>query len=751
MKRRALVPAAAFLFFAAATVLMTWPLASRPGRLVSDPGDPYLTAWILHWDWKQFFRDPAHLFDGNIFYPARLTLAFSENLFGAAIFGFPLYFAGVAPIAVHNFLFLLGIALSGFGAWALARELTGSGRAALIAGIAYAFAPFHFDQLPHIPIQWAGWIPLAILFLWRYLESSRRSDLFWFTLFFVANAWTCVYYAIFGAIGVAVTLAVKRPAGRSRRALVRPLGFAFAAALVAVAPIYAPYVEAAKLYHFRRSIGEMKTYSATLKSFLSAGARSKVYGTITSRFAKPESQLFPGLLVLLLAGGTWAAARKRPRPEDARDRRTPPRALDAAIVLLLGLRLAVALTRGFRIGPLSIREPYRLSLLIFLLAVVRLSLAFPRFSRFRNLSDFFRRNRGTDVERWAAAMVLTGVVVALGARMFLFRELAEILPFVFGAIRCPTRGIVLAHLGLGVLAAIFAARRGVMGTTALAALMLVELRAAPLSLYDGDPSPPPSVTWIDGRGLPGGVLELPMKYEDNFLYVLWAASHDYPILNGYSGFFPKSFEALEAAFTAPSIGNEARALLARNQCSVVLFHRGRAAIAEQGALSAFLSSAADDGVLRPVRVMGSGSGDTVILASPEAERLLPASQAERADARQALSHPMAAPVPPRGWYFEPQNGAVFHGSTVRGSGWAAADDGMARIEVLLDGRNVGSATYGIRRPEVPMVLPRVPCGERCGYSYRIDHVAPGRHDLATRYVGSHGGTAMPPAVEIWVR
>jgi hypothetical protein len=242
-----------------------------------------------------------------------------------------------------------------------------------------------------------------------------------------------------------------------------------------------------------------------------------------------------------------------------------------------------------------------------------------------------------------------------------------------------------------------------------------------------------------------------MKYEDNFFYVLWAASHDYPILNGYSGFFPKSFEALEAAFTAPSIGNEARSTLAKNQCSVVLFHRGRATAAEQASISAFLASAADDGVLRPVRVMGSGSGDTVILATPETEHLLPASATERADARRALSHPMAAPIPPQGWYFDPQNGAVFHGSTVRGSGWAAAEDGMARIEVLLDGQNVGSATYGIRHPEVPMVLPRVPCREFCGYAYRIDHVAPGRHDLATRYVGNHGGTTTPPAVEIWVR
>ncbi|HET7453589.1 MAG TPA: hypothetical protein VFL12_12655, partial [Thermoanaerobaculia bacterium] len=78
-------------FFAAASAAMTWPLVRGLPRFLSDPGDPLLCAWILHWDWKQLIHDPVHLFDGNIFYPARLTLAFSENLLGAALFGFPLY------------------------------------------------------------------------------------------------------------------------------------------------------------------------------------------------------------------------------------------------------------------------------------------------------------------------------------------------------------------------------------------------------------------------------------------------------------------------------------------------------------------------------------------------------------------------------------------------------------------------------------------------------------------------------------
>jgi hypothetical protein len=67
MKRSRWVPWSAAAFFAAAAGAMTWPLAARLARSVSDPGDPYLNAWILHWDWKQFFRDPVRLFDANIF------------------------------------------------------------------------------------------------------------------------------------------------------------------------------------------------------------------------------------------------------------------------------------------------------------------------------------------------------------------------------------------------------------------------------------------------------------------------------------------------------------------------------------------------------------------------------------------------------------------------------------------------------------------------------------------------------------
>ena len=47
---------------------------------VHDDGDPLMVTWVLAWVAHQLPRAPAHLFDANIFYPERNTLAFSETL-----------------------------------------------------------------------------------------------------------------------------------------------------------------------------------------------------------------------------------------------------------------------------------------------------------------------------------------------------------------------------------------------------------------------------------------------------------------------------------------------------------------------------------------------------------------------------------------------------------------------------------------------------------------------------------------------
>ena len=54
---------------------------------------------------EQLPRAPAHLFDGNIFYPERDSLAFSEPLIVQALMGAPLQWLGASPVLVFNLVF----------------------------------------------------------------------------------------------------------------------------------------------------------------------------------------------------------------------------------------------------------------------------------------------------------------------------------------------------------------------------------------------------------------------------------------------------------------------------------------------------------------------------------------------------------------------------------------------------------------------------------------------------------------------
>ncbi len=156
---------------------MTWPQAAHLGDALSDLWDAKLNARILQWDYAQTLRDPLDLYQLNFFHPAKYVLAFSENLYGVAVFGFPLLAAGASALVNYNVLLLLGMFLSALAAWALAREVTGDPIASAVSGLVFAFLPWRFSQLPHLQFQWAGFLCLSLLFLLRYLDRGRTRDL----------------------------------------------------------------------------------------------------------------------------------------------------------------------------------------------------------------------------------------------------------------------------------------------------------------------------------------------------------------------------------------------------------------------------------------------------------------------------------------------------------------------------------------------------------------------------------------------
>lgn len=139
MTRRAAVLAAAI--YTAITIGMTWPLALVADKEIAwDLGDPVFNSWVLLWTGGQVlaflggdFSALGRYWHGNIFYPERLTVAYSEHLAPQMLQGLPILAATDNIVLTYNLLFVSTFVLSGLGAFLLVRELTRSPLAAFVA------------------------------------------------------------------------------------------------------------------------------------------------------------------------------------------------------------------------------------------------------------------------------------------------------------------------------------------------------------------------------------------------------------------------------------------------------------------------------------------------------------------------------------------------------------------------------------------------------------------------------------------
>lgn len=321
-KRRALVCA----LFAALAVVNSYPLALKPASTIGQHGDALFSVWRLAWISHQLVADPRHLFDANIFYPERGTLAYSDAILLPAVAVAPLHWAGVDSILIYNLTLLAAFVLSAWAAYLLVQHLTGSTPAALLAGAIFAFSPYRFAHFDHLEMQFAFWIPLAVLAWHRAVAGQAARDYLKVGGLAACQVLSCIYYGVFLITWLAVATAVwfVRTPGKAAKAAA---GMLLLPSLV-LALYSVPYLQNRGRVGDRRA-PEIAGYSASMKDFLSAPPSNRLYGW-TAGLSVEERHLFPGLMALaLLIAGLW-----------------PP--LDRIRVThAVGLALALQLTLGF--------------------------------------------------------------------------------------------------------------------------------------------------------------------------------------------------------------------------------------------------------------------------------------------------------------------------------------------------------------------------------------------------------------------
>ena len=235
----------------------------------------------------------------------------------------------------YNVTLIATYVFSALGGHFLGYTLTRRHDTAFVAGVAFAFAPYKLAQIPHIQVVSAYWVPVCLAALHRYGREPRPRWIVVAAAAWLMQALSCGYYMFFLSVLLALWAVWFVPGRWSSKSMMTAAG-AFAVAALLVAPILRDYqVILHDTYGFSRSLDEIRFYSADVAGLLLAHEDLLLWGWVHV-IQRPESSLFPGVAIVLLAGfALFSAGPLRVPAGESRRRRMVRAALTAILIVLL--------------------------------------------------------------------------------------------------------------------------------------------------------------------------------------------------------------------------------------------------------------------------------------------------------------------------------------------------------------------------------------------------------------------------------
>ena len=288
-------------------MLHTWPLAAAPAHWSRvDPGDGALNIWAIGWVGHSLLHNPTQLFNANIFYPEKQTLAYSEAMLVQGAVAAPVLALGGSAVLAYNVSMLAGLASTGWAFCLLVRRWTGSWSAGYVAGSLAAFNAHSLVQLTHMQFLHTEFFALMLFALDRLIVTGRFRHVWSLAAGFALQGLTSVYLLVFSVwtLLFAIASRIREWWAAGPVAMVARFAAAGAIAVILLSPYLAEYYLVRDRMGFTRTADEAE--AASWVNYLSTGSRvhfetwSKPFTTSSTSFT------FPGFAALALVVVAWS-------------------------------------------------------------------------------------------------------------------------------------------------------------------------------------------------------------------------------------------------------------------------------------------------------------------------------------------------------------------------------------------------------------------------------------------------------------
>ncbi len=272
-----------FLLFVFSALYITHPLIFHLGDYVTSFGDELFIAWNHNWIIHSFFTNPLNIFNANIYFPYKNTLAFSEPFITSGVLSIIPVWLVKQPIAAVNFILISSIVLTGFAVYLLCLKITKNHLASFASAFLLIFSPAFLDKKTHLQVMALEYIPLSILFTLIYLKKEKFIYLIFSALFFlfqIYNSFMPGYFLVFFySIFLSVLFFSKKVEFAkliNKKSLILVL-----TTIILTIPLITPYFKVSKEFNGKRDIRDAIHFALQPEDFFVANEHSRFNKLLT--------------------------------------------------------------------------------------------------------------------------------------------------------------------------------------------------------------------------------------------------------------------------------------------------------------------------------------------------------------------------------------------------------------------------------------------------------------------------------------
>ena len=320
------------LFLAVGLVFIIDPLVLG-GHVPGNSGDSRFNLYVLEHFYQSLGGVSKNFTDAPFFYPWPATIGFSDTHWGTGFIYAIFRAAGLDATWAFSCWFVIGNLLNFFSCYYVFRKFGLKPLGASFGAFLYCFSLPVTSQFSHVQLVYRAGLPLAVLFLQRFLESRNPMHVALMVLFFCLQAAATFYLGIFLLLLLAGwvlgwlmmehqqakctwagSLKKLLPLKADQRSNLIALGILTCGAAMMALAIW-PNLEASKLYGFKRGWYEIKMGLPQLGSYLQASHSNIWWRDHNKLPLLPlwwEQNLFPGLVMMVavlasLRPRSWAS------------------------------------------------------------------------------------------------------------------------------------------------------------------------------------------------------------------------------------------------------------------------------------------------------------------------------------------------------------------------------------------------------------------------------------------------------------